>query len=67
MSNFHDIAPNFTFLYKLYFFKYICHFLDQMLHPYEFYGRDMSGILLFIFASCELLIPIHNFSNTDLN
>ena len=24
-----------------------------MLHPYKFYGRDMSGILFFIFASCE--------------
>ena len=30
-------------------------FLDQLLHPYKFYGRDMSGILFFIFASCEPL------------
>ena len=37
------------------FFKYICKFLDQLLHPYKFYGRDMSGILFFIFASCEPL------------
>ena len=37
------------------FFKYICNFLDQLLHPYKFYGRDMSGILFFIFASCEPL------------
>ena len=34
---------------------YICDFLDQLLHPYKFYGRDMSGILSFTFASCELL------------
>ena len=35
---------------------YICNFLDQLLHPYKFYDRDMSGILFFIFASCEPLI-----------
>ena len=28
-------------------------FLDQLLHPYKFHGSDMSGILFFIFASCE--------------
>ena len=37
------------------FFKYICNFLDQLLHPCKFYGRNMSGILVFIFASCEPL------------
>ena len=37
---------------------YICNFLDQLLHPYKFYGRDMSGILFFIFASCEPLTVI---------
>ena len=37
------------------FSKYICNFLDQLLHPYKLYGRDMSGILFFIFASCEPL------------
>ena len=55
ISNFHDIAPNFTFSHKSYFFKYICNFLDQLLHPYKFYSRNMSGILFFIFASCEPL------------
>ena len=34
----------------------IWNFLDQLPHPYKFYGRDMSGILFFIFASCEPLI-----------
>ena len=29
--------------------------LDQLIHPYKFHGRDMSGILFFIFASCEPL------------
>ena len=55
ISNFHDIPPNFTFSQKSYFFKYICNFLARLLHPYKFYGRDMSGILFFIFASCEPL------------
>ena len=40
------------------FLKYIYNFLDQLLHPYKFHGRDMSGILFFIFASCELLIAL---------
>ena len=31
-------------------------FLDQLLHPYKFHGRDMSGILFFIFASCHPLM-----------
>ena len=26
-----------------------------MHYPYKFHGRDMSGILFFIFASCEPL------------
>ena len=30
-------------------------FLDQLLHPYKFHGSDISGILLFIYASCEPL------------
>ena len=46
-------------------------FLDQLLHPYKFYGRDMSGILFFIFASCEPLIHDlqykRNGSQNDLN
>ena len=37
------------------FLKYICNFLDQLLLPYTFHDRDMSGILFFIFASCEPL------------
>ena len=37
----------------------ICNFLDQLLHPHKFYGRDMSEILFFIFASCEPLNAQH--------
>ena len=36
-------------------FSYICNFLDQVLHPYKFHGRDMSGILFFISTSREPL------------
>ena len=55
ISNFHEIAPNSTYSLKSYFFKYICNFIDQLLHPYKFHGRYMSGMLIFIFASCEPL------------
>ena len=40
------------------FLKYICNFLDQLLHAYKFHGRDMSGVLFFIFASCEPLTQL---------
>ena len=40
---------------------YICIFLGQMLPPYKFHGRDMSGILFFNFASCELLTLVRSF------
>ena len=56
ISNFHEIAPNFTYSQKLWFFKYNWNFLDQLLLPYKFHGRDMWGMYFFIFASCEPLI-----------
>ena len=46
------LPQNFTFSEYGKFFKYICNFLDQLLHPYKFYGRGMSGILFFHF--CQL-------------
>ena len=57
ISNFHKIAPNFTYLQNTYFLKYIYNFLDQLLHPYKVHGKDMSGSLFFIFARCE---PLNN-------
>ena len=50
-------CPKFHIFTNIVIFKYICNFLDQLLHPYKFYGRDMSGILFFIFASCH---PLNN-------
>ena len=58
ISDFHDFAPNFTISQISKFFKYFCNFLDQLLHPYKFHGRDMSGILFFIFASCHPLMHV---------
>ena len=50
------ILPKISHFHKYRNFSSIfCDFLDQLLHPYKFYGRDMSGILFFIFASCEPL------------
>ena len=48
-------CPKFHIFTKIVIFKYICNFLDQLLLPYKFYGGDMSGILFFIFTSCEPL------------
>ena len=51
ISNFHDIATHFH-KYRN-FSSIFAAFLEQLLHFYKFYGRDMSGILFFIFASCD--------------
>ena len=49
------ILPQISHFYKNRNFSGISNFLDQLFHPYKFFGRDMSGILFFIFASCEPL------------
>ena len=51
------ILPQVSHFHKYRNFSSIfCNFLDQLLHPYKFHGRDMSGILFFILASCHPLI-----------
>ena len=52
ISNFHKITTNFTCFTKIIIFLSIWNFLDQLLLPYPFYGRDMKGIYFFIFANC---------------
>ena len=47
--------PQISYIHKIIIFKYNWTFLDQMLLPYKLYGKDMWGILFFIFASCEPL------------
>ena len=49
-------CPKFHIFTKIIIFQVFFQLLDQLLHPYKFYGRGMSGILFFIFASCEPLI-----------
>ena len=43
ISNFHEIASNFTYSQKkkMQYLKYNWNFLDQLVLPYKFYGRDM--------------------------
>ena len=55
------ILPQISHFHKNRNFSSIfCNFLDQLLHPYKFYGRDMSEIPFFIFASCEpLTLQVH--------
>ena len=47
--------PQISHFRKNHNFSSIRNFSDQLLLPYEFYGRDMWEILFFIFASCERL------------
>ena len=56
--NFSRYCPKFHIFTKIVIFQ--VYFLDQMLLPYmyTFYGIDMSGILFFIFASCEPLSAV---------
>ena len=55
ISIFHEIAPYFAYSQKSYLFSIFGIFLDQLLLPCLFYGRNMSGIYFFIFASCDSL------------
>ena len=41
ISIFQEIAPNFTILQKLLFWKYKWTVWDQLLLPYKFHGKDM--------------------------
>ena len=51
------ILPQISHFHKkrFFFFKYICKLFRPTASLYKFYGRDMSGILFFSFASCEPL------------
>ena len=41
ISSFHEIALNFTYSQKSYFFMYNWKLVEQLLLPYKFYDRDM--------------------------
>ena len=55
--NFSRNCPKFHIFTKIIIFQVsFPNFLDHLLHPYKFYGRDMPEILFLIFASCEPLM-----------
>ena len=43
-------CPKFHIFTNIVIFQVYLQLLDQLLHPYKFYGRDMSGILFFYFC-----------------
>ena len=54
ISNFLEIAPNFTYSQKLKY-MYYSNFLDQLRLLYQFYGRGMKGIYFSILpVFCQL-------------
>ena len=63
--DFHEIASNFTYSQQSQFFK-LWNFLDQLILPYKSYGREMWGILFFIFASCEPLTRYYSNAATEM-
>ena len=52
--------PKFHIFTSIVIFQVYLQLFKSTVHPYKFHGRDMSGILFFIFASCEPLSDIHN-------
>ena len=51
ISSSKEIATNFTYLQKSYFFKY--YNKTKRLLPYKFHGIKMSGIYFLIFQFCK--------------
>ena len=58
LSNTHVVSGTWSILFPQLF--------RQTAHPYKFYGRDMLGILFFIFASCEPLRFTLNISHVHV-
>ena len=60
---FSQYCPKFHIFTKMAIFQVHLQLFRPTASPYKSYGRDMSGILFFIFATCEPLItghfPIH--------
>ena len=55
ISNFNEIASNFTYSWTSKFFKYNWTDTDHLLLKSKFYGRVKSGMYFCIFGSCEPL------------
>ena len=57
ISNFNEIASNFTYLWTSKFIKYNLTDTDHLLLISKFYGRGKSGMYFCIFGSCQPLKP----------
>ena len=55
ISNFNDIASNFTYLCTSKFIKYNLTNTDHLLLKSKFYGKGKSGMYFCIFGSCQPL------------
>ena len=53
-NKFSQNCPKFHIFTKIIILKVFWKYLDKLLLPCNFYGRDMLGIYVFIFPSCEL-------------
>ena len=62
ISNFNEIASNFTYLCTSKFIKYNLTDTDHLLLKSKFYGKGKSGMYFCIFGSCQPLI-ISGFSS----
>ena len=59
-------CPKFHIFTWIVIFQVYLQLLNQLLYSYKFHGKDMPGILFFIFASCEPLIQhAHKISIQD--
>ena len=63
ISNFNEIASNFTYLCTSKFIKYNLTDTDHLLLKSKFYGKGKSGMYFCIFGSCQPL----NSSKLSLN
>ena len=58
ISNFNEIASNFTYLCTSKFIKYNLTDTDHLLLKSKFYGKGKLGMYFCIFGSCQPLIPL---------
>ena len=67
ISNFNEIASNFTYLWTSKFIKYNLTDTDHLLLKSKFYGKGKSGMYFCIFGSCQPLRACKQFKANNLN
>ena len=65
ISNFNEIASNFTYLCTSKFIKYNLTDTDHLLLKSKFYGKGKSGMYFCIFGSCQPLMGLKVFEYND--